>query len=128
MSIINPEPSPELFPKIMKRIHKEQRFLVIRDSIIFSTTLLGSVIAFVPVFKMLSSDMSKTGFLNFFSLFFSDFSVVMSYWKSFSLILLETLPVISLALFLAVLLTFLQSIRKLTKDIKIIRNNYSIAK
>jgi hypothetical protein len=34
--------------------------------------------------------------------------------------LLETLPVLSLALFLAVLLTFLESIKHLTKDVKTI--------
>jgi ABC-type phosphate/phosphonate transport system permease subunit len=124
MDTNNIDPSPELFAKIMKRIRREERFLVLRHAVIFSATLLVSGAAFVPVFKMLSSDFAQSGFFNFFSLVFSDFSVVISYWQNFALILLETLPVISLALFLAVLITFLQSLKSLTKDIKIIKYGY----
>jgi hypothetical protein len=55
---------------------------------------------------------------------FSDFSSVAAYWQSFAMILLETLPAISLALFLAIILVFLQSIKSLTKDIKIIKSRH----
>ena len=116
------EPSTGLLEKILKRIHKEERVLVLRRTIIFSITSILSVFALIPSFIILSSDFNQSGFLNFSSLIFSDFSSVATYWKSFSLILLETLPIFSLALFLAVLLTFLESIKHLTKDVKIIIN------
>lgn len=104
-----------LFEKIIKRIHKEERLLVLRRVVLFSVTLAGSGVAFFPALNMLLSDFNQSGFLRFFSLTFTDFSTVMTYWKSFSMALLQTLPAISLALFLAVLLTFLQSIKSLIK-------------
>lgn len=109
-----------LLEKILKRIHREERILFLKRTIFSSITLIGSAAAFLPTFKMLASGFEQSGFLHFFSLIFSDFSAVMSYWQSFALILLETLPFISLTLFLAVLLILLQSIKSLTKDIKII--------
>jgi hypothetical protein len=113
--------------KILKRVHKEERLLVFRNTIIFSMTLIGSMLGFIPVSKMLLADFSQSGFFNFFSLIFSDFSSVATYWQSFSMILLESLPALSLVLFLAVLLLFLQSIKFLTKDIKIIKSHHLLA-
>ena len=114
------EPHPDLLKKILTRVHKEERLFVLRRIILFSVTLMASLLGIVPALKILLSDFSQSGFVSFFSLMFSDFSSVTSHWQSFSLILLESLPAISLAIFLAVLLTFLQSIKSLTKNIKII--------
>ena len=113
------EPPIGLFEKIINRIHKEERVLVLRRVVLFSTTLLISLVAFFPAFSMLMADFSHSGFLNFFSLAFSDSSTVMKYWQSFTMTLLEAIPALSLALFLAILLTFLQSIKSLTKYAKL---------
>ena len=113
-------PPKGLLENIIKRIHYEERVLVLRRVVLFSTTLLASLVAFIPTFRLLVSDFSQSGFLRFFSLMFSDFSTVTTYWQSFTMVLLETLPFASLALFLAVLLTFLQSIKSLTKNVKTI--------
>ena len=113
------EPPIGLLEKILSRIHKEERVLVLRRVILFSTTLIISLVAFFPTFNMLMAGFTQSGFLNFFSLVFSDSSTVMKYWQSFSMTLLEALPALSLALFLAVLLTFLQSIKSLTKYAKL---------
>jgi len=112
------EPRQELLGLILQRIHKEERLLTIRRVVLFSTIFACSVIGLVPTFNMLMLDISSSGFNNFFSLLFSDFSVVTTYWQSFVMILLETLPALSLALFLAVILTFLESAKFITKDIK----------
>lgn len=114
------EPPIGLYEKIMKRIHQKERVLVLRRVIIFSTTLIISLVSFFPVVSMLMYDINQSGFLQFSSLMFSDTSSVMTYWRSFMMTLLETLPALSLALFLAVLVTFLQSIKSLTKDVKTI--------
>ncbi len=125
MTTINPPKG--LLEKILKRIHKEERLLVLRRIIIFSVMLTGSLLAFVPVLKILLADFGQSGFINFFYLIFSDFSSVATYWQSFAMILLETLPAASAALFLAVLLIFLQSAKSLIKNIKIIKNNGRLA-
>lgn len=123
ISYMDIQPPSGLLEKILKRIHKEERFLVFRKNIMFSVTLAGSLAGIIPSFRMLLSDFSNSGFFNFFSLIFSDFSVVTTYWQSFTIILLETLPAMSLAIFLAVLLTFLQSFKFLMKNIKIIKSH-----
>ena len=127
MSNFNVELPPGLFNKILKRIHKEERVLVLRRIVIFSITLAGSLLSLAPSFKILGSDFSRSGFISFFSLIFSDFSAVTTYWQSFMMILLETLPAVSLALFLAVLLLGLQSVKILTKNIKIIKSHHLMA-
>jgi len=121
------QPPRGLLEKILKRIHREERLLVFRRIIIFSTILIGSLLGFVPSIKILLSDFNQSGFLNFSSLIFSDFSLMTKYWQSFAMILLETLPAVSLALFLAVLLIFLGSVKFLIKNIKIITNNSRLA-
>jgi len=117
------QPPKGLFEKILKRIHKEERLLVLRKVIIFSFILLGSLAGFAPSLKMLISDLDNSRFINFFSLIFSDFSTVATYWQNFAMILLETLPVLSLALFLSILLIFLQSTKSLLKNFKIIKGH-----
>lgn len=117
------QPPKGLLGKILKRIHREERLLVLRKVIIFSVMLIGSLVGFVPSLKMLLSDFGSSGFINFFSLIFSDFSAVVTYWQSFTMILLETLPALGLALFLAVLLIILQSIKSLMKNLKIIKSH-----
>jgi hypothetical protein len=120
---LNSEPPNGLLEKILKRIHKEERLFVLRRTIIFSTALITSAIAMIPALQLLLSDFSQSGFINYLSLVFSDFSLITAYWKNFLMILLETLPAVSLALFLAVLLTFLQSTKSLIKNIKIIKSH-----
>jgi len=120
MSIINPEPSPELFIKIMKRIRKEERILAFKKIAFLSAILIGSTIASVPAVKMLVQEAQTSGFIQFVSLAFSDFEIVKAYWQSFALTILETLPALSFAFCLAILLTFLQSVKSLSKNIKTI--------
>ena len=121
------EPPKDLFEKIVKRIHREERILVFKKIIIFSITLIAAIAGFAPTLKFFLSDLSQSGFFNFFSLAFYDFSAVMAYWQSFAMILLETLPTLSLLLFLAVLLTFLQSLKYLIINIKIISGRNHLA-
>jgi len=116
------EPPHGLFDKIINRIHREQRLLILRRIVVFSVLFLGSLIAIVPSFNTLSLNMEQTGFLKFSALIFSDFSLVMAYWKNFSLAVLETLPAVSLVILVAVLLILLQSLKSLIKNIKIYGN------
>lgn len=107
--------------RIMLRIKAEQRLLAIKQRVvIFSLVFIGSVIAFVPTFRMVQAEISSSGFLQFFSLIFSDLGTVLAYWQSFTMSLLETLPAFSLAIFLAVVFAFLESLRFLARDIKFI--------
>jgi len=114
------EPPAGLLEKILNRIHSKERLFVLRRIIVFSVLLVGSLFALIPSFKILAADLGQSGFIHFFSLLFSDFSYVTAYWQSFTMILLETLPALSLVLCLALLVILLQSAKSLTKNIKII--------
>lgn len=122
------EPPIGLFEKIISRIHRERRILTIkRRIIIFSVGLVGSLAAFFPALKMVSAELSSSGFNQFFSLIFSDFTVVMRYWQSFVMTLLETLPVMSLMVLLAVIFILLESSKYLAKNVKAIFNHNHLA-
>lgn len=112
------EPPTGLFEKIMARIHREERFILIRRLFVFSGLLAGSLIGIIPSFKLILSEASSSGFFNFSSLIFSDFSLVVKYWQSFGMAILQTLPAVGLAIFLAVILVMLQSIKSLVKNVK----------
>ncbi len=128
MSIKYIEPPSGLFERIVNRIHKGQWLLTIRRRIaIFSVGLVGSFAAFFLALKMVSAELSSSGFNQFFSLIFSDFTVVMRYWQSFVMTLLETLPVISLMVFLAVTFILLESLKYLSKNVKAIFNHNHLA-
>lgn len=123
-----PEPPKGLFNKIMARIQEERRLLTIkRQLVIFSLGVAGSAIAFIPAFKMLQTGLYESGFLQFFSLIFSDFGTVISYWQNFVMSLLETLPIINLAILLTIIFVFMGSLKFLVKDIKIIFTSAKLA-
>lgn len=113
------EPSPNLVGKVIQRIRSEQRLAASKWRVaLFAVSLLASAVAFIPAFRMMQSGFTESGFMQFFSLLFTDFSIVMTYWKSFGLTLLETLPVVSLSVFFTIVLVFLESFVQLVKNTK----------
>lgn len=109
-----------LFKKVMDGIYQAQRRRVIRYRLVlFSAGIIGSVVAFIPVFGMVQADFNGSGFFSFFSLIFSDSGVVMAYWQNFFMSLLESFPAFSVAMLLATVFLFLQSLKFLARDAKI---------
>jgi hypothetical protein len=120
---VSPEPPDDLFMKIMRRIKEEQQLTKLKQKLAFvSFILIGSAAAFIPVFRMAQTEFSQSGFLQFFSLIFSDFGIVMSQWRSFAFALLESLPVVSLMALLSLIFVFLTSLKILAKDIIPVKN------
>jgi len=118
------EPPVGLFERIVNRIQIEQKLITVKRRIfLFSAGLFITILAFIPTIKMAWSGLTESGFLNFFSLIFSDAGIVASYWQNFALSLLETLPVTGLVLFLVVTLVFLEMLKLLTKNLKLIFNS-----
>lgn len=113
------EPSSELFGKVMKRIHKEERFLAMRKRLAAATVMmLGSGIMLFPLFGAVRTSLAESGFMEFLSLIFSDFKLVLSFWQSFSWALLESFPATSFVGFLTVLLVFLGALKYVAQDLK----------
>jgi hypothetical protein len=68
----------------------------------FSTLFFVCLILVIPSIIYLNRDLHTSGFTSFFSLLFSDTSLLFSHLKEFSLSLLEALPIVSLVVFLIV--------------------------
>jgi hypothetical protein len=97
--------SPDLLnSKILLRIDHERVKRLNRQVLI--TRIVGglSFVSFFPIFINLVGQMQNSGFWNYLSLLFTDTSIVMTYWKQFSMSLIEATPVFPLTLILISLL------------------------
>ena len=97
--------SPDLLgSKILLKIDRERVKRLNRQVLI--TRIVGGIsfVSFFPIFINLVSQMQNSGFWNYLSLLFTDTSIVMTYWKSFSMSLVEATPVFPLTLILISLL------------------------
>jgi len=116
-----PEAPEGLLDKIMERIRREKHILAVkRRLVVISLGFLASLTAIIPVFNLVRADLSQSGFLQFLSLAFSDFGTVAVYWKTFAMSLLESVPAMSIAVFLGVILALLALLKLLVRDVKIV--------
>ena len=116
-----PEPPEGLLNKIMARIREEERLLSIKKRLIlFSSVVLVSAGAFIPVINAFQAEFAQSGFSQLLSLMFSDFGSVIANWQDFGLTILESLPAMSIISFLATALVFLWSLKHLAQALKVI--------
>jgi hypothetical protein len=109
-----------LSARVMLGIKKEERKIVFKNTVLFSVLFVGSALAFIPVFKILKQDLIQSGFLDFLSLLISDPIAMFNIWKEFMLSLLESLPVVSVMMFITVVLVFLGSLRFVVRDLIVV--------
>ena len=108
----------QLFNKIMLRIKTEQRKVILKRKIgIFAFILVISLTGLVPAFSMAWTGFADSGFVQLFSLAFSDTKIVMTYWQNFIFSLLESLPITGLMIAGISLLALLGSLKFLYKNI-----------
>lgn len=120
--LVPPELPDGLFAKIMSRINNEKRQLA-RKRLVFIFSLfglVGSLAAFIPTLNLVKDGFVSSGFITFFSLLFSDSEIVLVYWQSFMMSLLESLPVVSIVVLLAIVLVFLESLRFLARNARFV--------
>jgi uncharacterized membrane protein len=129
MNLEEVRPSDELFERIILRIGKEERMIVAKMRIVFfSFLLIVSSFGFAYSFIATQNALVNSGFIQFFSLIFSDFSIVATYWQNFLLTLLESLPVIAVVISLVMFSLVLGFLTFLMKDIQFINSNNIIRK
>lgn len=116
-------PPKDLGAKIIVRIDKEKRRNAISRFLYTGTIMFASLLSIIPSMIYLGKSLQISGFAQYFSLFFSDLSQVALYWKEFSFSLAESLPFISLALFLALLGTFIWSFSITARNAKLVFNS-----
>ncbi|MBI3888297.1 hypothetical protein HY311_00710 [Candidatus Nomurabacteria bacterium] len=110
-------PEPELALAVWSSVIAQERKQTRLKLWAFGFTGLASLTGLVPAFKILFTDLSQSGFYEYFSLLFSDTGSVVTYWKEFSFSLAEALPVISTILTLSLLFVCFLSLKYLMKQI-----------
>lgn len=115
------EPSKNLLPKIMRRIRREQKMSLVKKAVFYFIGLSSSMSAIVFSFQRAQIGFAKSGFWQFFSLLFTDFKTVLSFWQNFIFSLLETAPVMEVIMFFSSALIFFYLLKLLASDIKVAR-------
>lgn len=116
-----PKPPVDLLPKILMRIQQEERSKHIKWHLSFFVALLvGSVVLFIPAFMAVRVAIVKSGFMQYISLLISDSKTVMTFWDSYAMTLLESLPIMSIVSFLATVLVILEALKYIARDLKIL--------
>lgn len=114
------EPPLELYHLIISKIKaKEQRRLKWHFGIMGFLSAI-SFISLVPSLGLLGSNLSQSGFYQYLSLAFSDGGILLNSWQEFSLLIMESLPVVSLVICLAIILVFLWSFIKAFKNYQLL--------
>jgi len=88
---------------------------------IFSVAMLVFVSVLIPVFGVLSKNLSQSGFYQYFSLIFSDLGILISHWREFGLLLAESLPTMTVITFMLAIFIFFLLLKYIFRQI-IIRN------
>ncbi len=94
------EPPPGLFDRIISAIKREQELRQTRRLLFgFLFLFVVSVVATPISWKIFVNQLGKSGISYFVSAAISDFGTFLNLWKEFSLAILESLPIVSLAAF-----------------------------
>lgn len=110
------EPSADLLTTIMRRIDLETIRQARQQIWLSSLAGIFSLIVLVPAIKLLANDFINSGFYNYITLIWSDKTIITTYWKDFTLSLLESLPVTSIMLTLSAFIAGLISLKSLTSN------------
>jgi|ERR1035437_42741 hypothetical protein len=110
------EPPYGLSHSISVRVHELERSTSLIRFLTFVSTTLVSSVALVIATVRLWNDLAQSGFYQYFSLLLSDGATLSLYWKQLGLSLVESLPLLNLALLLSVLGVFIWSGTKVIRS------------
>lgn len=114
---LDQRPAPEkLYKAVLLRIGLEKKRDEKRRFIVAGFSLTASIFAVVPAVLSLANSLAASGFWKFVSLLFSDGSLVLTYWKEFSLTLLESFSVPEMILTLVCVFAIALSVKFLFKN------------
>jgi hypothetical protein len=116
-----PEPPAGLQHKVMRRIEAAKRRALIIKTTGFGLLFAGSIAILVAAYLNLTAALVQSGFLNFASLFFSDFGVAMANFQDFAFSIVESFPVFSAAFLIAGVIAVIWSAAHFIEDISQMR-------
>jgi hypothetical protein len=120
-NVIKKGPSGELFGRIISAIRREEEMRRSkRKAISFLLCFAVSAIIAPISFSMLPAELERTGFIYYVSTAISDLGVFMVLWKDFSLAIIESLPLLVLAICAMSIVAILFTLRMFLRDRKVI--------
>jgi len=106
------EPPQGLFDRIIVAVRKEQEMRRTRRLLFgFLSVLIVSSVLMPFSWQLLSQQVERSGILYFISAAFGDFGVFLSLWQNFSLAIIESLPVMAIAIFVVNIAMVLFTVR-----------------
>lgn len=114
------EPPQNLLSKIILSVQRQEKFLLKKRCAFLLVGWMGSAALLFWAAQSVADGFIESGFLKFFALIFSDFKIIAVYWQSYFLSLSEALPTASLIVFFVSFLIFINFLKPLAKNVKIV--------
>ena len=112
------QPESRLSGDIWRNIQIRENRIHKTKTIAHSSLGLVSFALLFPAINNLITQFGNQGFYEYVSLAFSDFGIILTYWREFALSLVNSLPLASIALSFFLLFILFNSIRKVTGQFK----------
>lgn len=117
------EPKAELKNSIINKIRKEETKRVIYRAVSRSLLSLASIFTLVFYTINIFKDAQTSGLSEYMSLIVSDSALVMSYWQTYVMSVVESLPIIPITITVASVWIFVWSVNSL---VSVLKNTKSI--
>jgi hypothetical protein len=111
-NLVPPDPPRGLFDRIIAAIRREQELKKTRRILFgFLSVLIISTVMMPFSWELLSEQLADSGIIYFISAAASNFGVFLALWQNFGLAILESLPVVAMAIFTINIILLLFTIR-----------------
>jgi hypothetical protein len=119
--------APEgLYRAVISRVSAEQNRSAKKRFVVAVGSLVASVAASVAAVLVLATSLTQSGFWKFVSLAFSDGGTVMTYWRQFSMSLLESFSMPEMVVSLVCVFAVMLSLKFLLKNKNAFSNNLQL--
>lgn len=109
-------PPAGLSKTVIQRIRREEKLLARKKFAVFGTLTAFSFFAIIAEALRFWQSVGESGFVRYLSLFLSDGTIIMGYWKEMAMSLAESLPVVCTAILLSAIALFIWSVSKTAKN------------
>jgi hypothetical protein len=121
--IVTLEPNERIIKTVLVRIHVIEKRRATAKIAVSSLCSFGAIVLTVFLVGDIAKEMQTSGFIEYAGLLFSDSGSVVSNFREFSLVLVESLPEVSTAFILAAIVVLLVSLRSFSRNLPYIRSS-----
>jgi hypothetical protein len=111
-------------------MHRIEHFRIVRARLyigIHSVSACVAIIACVPVIQSFITSASQSGFTSYVSLLISDGAYVLGSWKELAFSIIDSTPIVEVALMLGLILVLGNALRRGSRYLSIFKNEHHVA-